>query len=140
LAGLASAVGAAYTRYADDLAFSGDDAFEKNVENFSTSVAAILLEEGFAANHRKTRIMRQGVRQHLAGVVVNQRLNIKRTDFDNLKAILTNCLRHGPEIQNRDGHTDYRLHLAGRIGFVESINEAKGERLRQLFEQIEWSE
>jgi hypothetical protein len=31
--------------------------------------AAILLEEGFTVNHRKTRIMRQGVRQHLAGHV-----------------------------------------------------------------------
>src|SRR5579864_4041967 len=94
LGGLAYAAGAHYTRYADDLAFSGAEEFDRCVERFSTHVAAILLEEGFQVNHRKTRIMRQGVRQHLAGLVANQRLNIRRTDFDRLKATLTNCIRH----------------------------------------------
>jgi RNA-directed DNA polymerase len=60
LAGLAESAGARYTRYADDLAFSGDEEFEMRVGRFATHVAAILLEEGFAVNHRKTRIMRQG--------------------------------------------------------------------------------
>src|SRR5205807_10038055 len=55
LAGLAKSAGSHYTRYADDLAFSGDAAFEERVERFSNHVAAILLEEGFAVNHRKTR-------------------------------------------------------------------------------------
>ena len=61
--------GAEYTRYADDLAFSGGEEFERGVERFSAHVAAILMEEGFHVNHRKTRIMRQGVRQRLAGLV-----------------------------------------------------------------------
>ncbi len=69
LAGLARSVGAEYTRYADDLAFSGDESFARHVDRFSIHVAAILLEEGFSVNHRKTRIMRRGVRQHLAGIV-----------------------------------------------------------------------
>ena len=34
--------------------------------------------------------MRQGVRQHLAGLVTNQRMNVIRRDFDRLKAVLTN--------------------------------------------------
>jgi len=36
-------------------------------------------------NHRKTRIMRQGVRQRLAGLVANQHVNVARADFDRLK-------------------------------------------------------
>src|SRR6185436_13747114 len=75
LAGLAQSAGAVYTRYADNLAFSGSEAFERCSERFSTHVAAIMLEEGLAVNHRKTRLMRQGVRQHLAGVVVNRCMN-----------------------------------------------------------------
>ena len=67
LAGLAKLAGATYTRYADDLAFSGGREFERRVERFSAHAAAVLLEEGFSVHHRKTRIMRQGVRQHLAG-------------------------------------------------------------------------
>ena len=111
LAGLAASAGARYAHYADDLAFSGDEAFESHVEHFSTHVAAILHEEGFAVHHRKTRIMRQGVRLRLAGLVINRHPNIIRTDFDRLKAILTNCVRQGPKPQNRDAYPDLRLHL-----------------------------
>ena len=139
LYGLAESAGAHYTRYADDLAFSGGEDFDRRVERFSAHVAAILLEEGFAVNHRKTRIMRQGVRQHLAGMVANHVLNIRRADYDCLKATLTNCLRHGPEGQNRDGHTDFRAHLEGRVGWAASINPERGQKLRALLAKIEWT-
>ena len=82
--------------------------------------------------------MRRGVRQRIAGIVVNQRVNVPRIDFDRLKATLTNCLRFGAESQNRDAHENYRSHLAGRISFVEMLNPSKGRRLRDLWEQIEW--
>jgi len=138
LSGLAKSAGVSYTRYADDLAFSGDEAFARHVERFSAHAAAILLEEGFTVNHRKTRIMRQGVRQHLAGLAVNRRVNIIRADFDRLKAALNNCVRLGPERQNRAAHPSFRSHLDGRVAFVEAINPAKGRRLRLLFEKIQW--
>ena len=138
LSGLAKSAGAEYTRYADDLAFSGGEGFAGFVECFSAHVAAILVEEGFTVHHRKTRIMRQGVRQHLAGLVVNQRINVVRSDFDQLKATLTNCVRLGPGTQNRERHPDFRSHLEGRVGFIESVNPSKGKRLRKLFNEIEW--
>jgi hypothetical protein len=138
LAGLAKAAGANYTRYADDLAFSGGEEFESGVERFSIHVAAILHEEGFRVRHRKTRIMRRGVRQHLAGVVANERMNIRRLDFDRLKATLTNCVRLGPEGQNHDSHPLFREHLKGRVDFVATLNPAKGARLRRIFDQIQW--
>jgi RNA-directed DNA polymerase len=138
LSGLARSGGAVYTRYADDLAFSGGDRFDRSAERFSTLVAVILREEGFSVQHRKTRIMRPSVRQHLAGLVTNQRLNVRRSDFDLLKAILTNCVRHRPETQNREGHPHFRKHLEGRISFVENIHPEKGRRLWEIFEKIEW--
>lgn len=138
LAGLAESAGAVYTRYADDLAFSGGEEFERRAERFSIHAAAIAMEEGFRIHHRKTRVMRQSVRQHLAGLVANQKVNIRRADFDRLKAILTNCVRKGVATQNREGHEHWREHLKGRIGFVESINPAKGKRLRSIFERISW--
>jgi RNA-directed DNA polymerase len=140
LSGLAEAAAVEYTRYADDIAFSGDRDFEKHVERFATHAAAVLLEEGFVVNFRKTRIMRQGVRQQLVGLVANQRMNVMRADFDRLKATLTNCVRHGPASQNRDAHPEFRSHLEGRLAFVESINTQKGVRLRRIFEQIRWEQ
>jgi RNA-directed DNA polymerase len=138
LSGLAQSAGAVYTRYADDLAFSGGERFDRSVARFAAQVAAILMEEGFTVHHRKTRVMRRSVRQHLAGLVTNQRLNVRRSDFDLLKAILTNCVRHGPATQNREAHPHFQEHLAGRIGFMETINIEKGRRLRATFDQIAW--
>lgn len=138
LAGLAKSVGAEYTRYSDDLAFSGGEAFERRIERFATHVAAVLIEEGFTVHYRKTRVMRQGVRQHLVGLVTNQHVNIMRPDFDRLKATLTNCVRLGPESQNRHAHPDLRLHLEGRVGFVEMINPSRGKRLRAIFNLVKW--
>ena len=136
----AESAGAKYTRYADDLAFSGGYEFEKGAERFGRHVAAILLEEGFPLNHRKTRIMRQGARQHLAGLVTNQRPNIVRRDFDRLKAVLTNCVRHGPDSQNREARRSFRRHLEGHVAFVEMVNPGKGKRLRTILGQIRWPE
>ncbi|MEX2171587.1 MAG: reverse transcriptase family protein [Pirellulales bacterium] len=137
LQGLARAADARYTRYADDLAFSGDHQFARRAKRFLIHAAATAAEEGFVVHHRKTRIMRRSMRQHLAGVVVNERLNVRRSDYDRLKAILINCRRHGPGTQNRENHPDFRAHLTGRIAFVAQINPARGERLRELFEGID---
>lgn len=139
LHGLARAAGAHYTRYADDLAFSGDEEFESRIARFAAHVAAILGEEDLHLNHRKTRVMRQGVRQYLAGVVANRHVNVVRADFDRLKATLTNCAHRGPASQNRENHPAFRQQLAGRVAFVEMINPQKGARLRRIFDRISWS-
>ncbi|WP_197530632.1 reverse transcriptase family protein [Bythopirellula polymerisocia] len=138
LSALAESVGAVYTRYADDLAFSGDDSFARVAKRFQIHVCATAMEEGFRVHHRKTRIMRRGVRQRIAGLVVNKHLNLARNDIDRLKAILTNCIRFGAHTQNRSEQDDFRAHLYGRVAFVESINPRKGSKLRQLLEQVEW--
>jgi hypothetical protein len=138
LSGLARVAGAAYTRYADDLAFSGDEEFARGVERFALHAMAVAMDEGFTVHARKTRVQRQGVRQRLAGLVVNERLNVARDEFDRLKAVLTNCVRLGPASQNREGHAAFREHLRGRVGFVESVNPARGAKLRAIFERIVW--
>jgi RNA-directed DNA polymerase len=140
LAGLARSLGATYTRYADDLAFSGGDDLARMAERLEIRVAAIAIEEGFAVNLRKTRVMRRGARQHLAGVVINSHPNLARPEFDMLKAVLTNCVRHGPVSQNRDGHRDFHAQLAGRVAHAVMVNAARGAKLKRIFEQIEWDE
>lgn len=138
LAGLSHALGASYSRYADDLLFSGDARLERCVRRFHVTVCRLALEEGYEVNTRKSHFLRQGVRQRVAGVVLNVRPNICRADHDRLKAILTNCVRHGPHAQNRAGHADFRAHLAGRIAYIAMLNPARGQRLRELFTQIAW--
>jgi RNA-directed DNA polymerase len=138
LTALARELDATYTRYADDLVFSGGPELARRASRLETLVAAISLDEGFAVNHRKTRVMRAGVRQLVTGVVVNGRLNVARDVYDRVKATLHNCVRHGPASEDREGRSDFRAHLAGRISHVMSLNPARGEKLRALFERIDW--
>ncbi len=135
---LAQSLGARYSRYADDLAFSGPSAFARAAERFHVRVAAIALEEGFVLNTRKTRVMRAGVRQQLTGIVVNRHPNLARDEYDRLKAILTNCARHGPVSQNRDGRDNFRAHLEGKINYLAQLNPPRAAKLRRIFERIAW--
>ncbi len=138
LAAFSAAAGAVYTRYADDLVFSGDESFARSVHRFKVHVAAIAIEEGFAIQHRKTRVMRRGVRQSAAGIVINQKINIPRADYDRLKAILCNCVRRGPAEQNRLNVADFRAHLAGRVAHAARLSPARGEKLKRLLDQVKW--
>ncbi|MDB5307646.1 MAG: RNA-directed polymerase [Gemmataceae bacterium] len=138
LAKLAATVGADYTRYADDLTFSGGDELARRVKRFAAAVAVVSGEEGFTLNYRKIRVMRRGGRQHVTGVVVNARPNVPRAEFDRLKAILTNCARHAPGSQNRENRPDFRAHLAGKVSHVSAVNPTRGRKLRAIFDRIQW--
>jgi hypothetical protein len=82
--------------------------------------------------------LRQGIRQRVAGVVINQRINLPRDEYDRLKAILCNCVRYGPQGQNRTGVADFRAHLAGRVAYAVRLNPERGRKLVEWFEQIPW--
>lgn len=138
LSGWAAAAGGVYTRYADDLAFSGGTELARRADAFVRGAGRIIGDEGHAVNRSKTRIRGTSVRQMVTGVVVNERTNVRRDEYDQLKAILHNCVLHGAHGQNRDGHLDFRAHLLGRICWIESLNPDRGARLRRDFARIQW--
>jgi retron-type reverse transcriptase len=139
LQGVAQRFGLEYTRYADDLAFSGDKHLLRLAPFIQGLIGAIAIEEGFQINHRKTRLRTQAQSQRLAGLVINRKPNLPRAEFDCLKATLHNCIQQGPQSQNRQGHADFKAHLAGRIAYVQWHNQARGERLRKLWQKISWA-
>lgn len=138
LDGLATGLGARYTRYADDLVFSGPVHLKTAFARIERRVMQIVADEGFALNPRKTRCTGRGRRQQVCGIVVNAHPNLPRDAFDRLKAILHACARDGPAIHNREGHADWRSHLRGRVAWAAQLNPARGERLARLFERIAW--
>jgi hypothetical protein len=140
LAGLAGASGLRYSRYADDLTFSGGARLIRRRAEFEAVARVIIRDEGFQFNDLKAVAQAAGGRQTVCGVVVNARTNVRRTDYDELRAILHNAARSGPASQNRGEVEDFRAHLLGRISWVQSLNPARGQRLRELFAVIDWSD
>lgn len=136
LTGLAKRFGADYSRYGDDLMFSGDDRFRRDAQRCSIYAAAILLEEHFDVSHHKTRIMCSSQAQRCLGLVVNQRAVLRRKHRKQLEAVLHNCVRHGPQEQNRAGVADFRAHLQGRV--AHAMRCGAPERLLHLLSQIRW--
>ena len=124
LRGLAARHGFEYTRYADDLTFSGDDrsaaseGARRKVGLLLKSVRSILLDEGFVEHPEKTRVMGQGRRQEVTGVVVNAKPSLGREERRRLRAILHNAARHGLASQNREQHPDFAGHLRGLVSFA----------------------
>lgn len=138
LSGLARSFNADYTRYADDLTFSGSDQFLRSLRVFIPLVDQVIRSERFQVNQSKRRVLRNNQQQKVTGVVVNEHTNVTRKEFDLLKAILTNCIRQGPENQNRADHPDFASHLRGRVAYVQQLNPKRGQRLLQLYQQIRW--
>lgn len=123
-----SGLGAGYSRYADDLTFSGGH----RIRGLLPAIAAIVRDEGFRVNARKTRLMSSGGRQTVTGIVVNARPNVPRAEYDRLKALLHTAARDGPGELERD-------HVLGRIAWVAALNPARGRKLRSTFAAIDWS-
>jgi RNA-directed DNA polymerase len=110
----------------------------RRIDRLAATVAGIAREEGFDVNHRKTRVMHRSDRQILTGIIVNDKPNLPRAEFDRLKAILTNCVTLGAASQNRGAHRDFRAHLLGRIAHTRTLSAARAAKLHAIFEKIEW--
>ena len=137
LTGLAHHFALDYSRYADDIAMSGNT--YRDWRFLESLVGKICTEEGLRLNYKKTRIKKPHQKQRVTGIVVNNKTNVDRKYFDTLKATLTNCKRYGLSSQNRQGHPNFRAHLVGRIQYVKSLNEQKGFKLEQIYQQINGS-
>ncbi|MEB8325218.1 reverse transcriptase family protein [Dietzia kunjamensis] len=136
LDGYARANGLAYTRYGDDLALSGD---AMDADRALWVVLKVIASEGFTVHAGKVRIMRQHQRQSLAGLVINDRPRVSRSDYDNLRALLHNVHRHGASSQNHSGHPDFRAHVLGLIAWIGSNDPARRERLLRMANEVDWA-
>ncbi len=130
LSGLAKSLNLNYSRYADDLSFSGD---RESIGCLLRTVPEIVADEGFQLNPAKTRIMSNTSRQVVTGVVVNQHLNVDRREYDRVKAIIHAC---GKPHDTRLGDPRFRAALLGKIGWIEAVNRHKGQKLLQMLSDV----
>jgi hypothetical protein len=134
LSGLAESFGARYTRYVDDLIFSGGRRLASR-PRFVAAIEAIVVDEGFSIARHKTSVLLSHARQGLLGAVINERPALPRPERDRLRAIVHNCLVHGPQTQ-----AVTRAELLGRIAAACALDPEWGATLRRSAEPITWPE
>jgi hypothetical protein len=138
LAALATACGATYTRYVDDLTFSGGAGLRTGW--LAERVRRIAADEGFRVHPGKTRTAGAARRQAVLGVVVNERPTLPRPERDALRALLHNCATRGwaSQVRDRDPAT-FRDHVLGRVAWAASVDPVLGARLKDMAARIDWS-
>jgi hypothetical protein len=122
LAGLARAFGFAYTRYADDLTFSGEAA--QRVHALRTHATRIIEEEGFRVNTAKTRVARRGSRQRVTGVTVNEVLGLSRRERRRLRAAIH-------QLGKGNADADRLAEVRGKLAYLAMLNPQQAEALRR---------
>ena len=139
LSGLAAKLGWRYTRYADDLTFSLPAASgeksnaEAQIGTLIGSVERIAVDEGFAVNRDKTRVLRPGDRQQVTGLVVNGEgePRVPRALRRTLRAAVHN-LENGKPVRP----DETLAKLVGYAAFVHLADPVEGrallDRLRTL--------
>lgn len=125
LQGLAQKLGFVYTRYADDLTFSAHQANEQNVNKLLYFVKQVIIDEDFTIHPDKLHIMRNKHQQKVAGIVVNEKLNVERQKLRKFRALLHNIEVNG--WQNQTWGKAFHLINAveGYINFVNMVNPSK---------------
>ncbi|MBW4361393.1 reverse transcriptase family protein [Flavobacterium taihuense] len=133
-----------YTRYADDLCFSGDF----NEEELLEKVTDIVEDMNFSINKSKTKLMLPNTRQTVIGIVVNEKPQVVFHKRNALRQAVYYIKKFGlNEHQECKGilQNNYLEHLLGKINFVLQINPKDTEFrnykdfLIDLKKKNEWS-
>ena len=115
--------GIAYTRYCDDMTFSGDFDPAPLIE----LVRSELRKMGFLLNDKKTAVIRDGQQKVVTGIVVNEKENVPAEYRRKIRQEMHYCMRYG--IESHISHNSipgtrdqYVLKLLGRVNYVLSVS------------------
>lgn len=117
-----------YTRYADDMTFSGNSIDTDHLIPYVRNVVQTL---GFQLNEEKTNVMGRGMCQKVTGIVVNERLQAQRNYRKRIRQEIYYLTKYGvaSHLQHlRDcpmwiqTEKHYLHHLLGKVNYVLQVN------------------
>ncbi|OGV55404.1 MAG: hypothetical protein A2X45_23920 [Lentisphaerae bacterium GWF2_50_93] len=125
LAGLCKKYDFSYTRYADDLIFSGDERMLRFLKVFKE----IVQKEGFAVADEKTFIRRSGSRQKVLGLNVNSKVSVPRKARRLIRAMVHRQAQEG----SPDGEmVDF---LLGHAAFMKPAHPEQSAKLKETLDK-----
>lgn len=153
LNGLSNRFGTTYTRYADDITFSSPHNIY-NDEAFNNELKRIIEEDQkLVINPKKTRLQKAGYRQEVTGLIVNDKVNVRRRYVKQIRMWLYYWEKYGYEkaeqIFKRDyiadkGHVkDVHAHLVNVLGgkleflkMVKGTEDGTYQGLKERFDKL----
>jgi len=128
-----------YSRFVDDIAISGDG----DISQLKGLVKNVVKETGFQLADDKTKFRRQGTRQVVTGLVVNDKLRPTKEFIQQLSDDLHFCQEHGPEdLADELGisATKLKAQLKGRICHLGQFDARRADHFGRLVRYaIKWS-
>lgn len=110
-----------YTRYADDLAFSG----EFNKEDLVAKVSEELIKLGLELNDEKTILMTAKVQQVITGIVVNKKIQVPKFERNKIRNAMFFIKKYGLDShleRTKEERVNYLKHLLGKIQYILFLN------------------
>lgn len=129
---------ACYSRYADDITFSGNYGIKKLIKITSK----VLEEEGFSLNQKKTRMQFSHQRQEVTGLIINDGVvRVNKQYKRDLYKICYYCKKFGVDSHLQKIKCDksfYKEHLYGKAYFVNMVEPDEGKKLFNMLDEIQW--
>lgn len=138
LAQLANKYNCNYSRYADDITFSGIS--ERHMPTIR-EIYRIIYQHHLRPNKKKTKISFLGDRQMVTGLTVSNGLHVPKKYRKDVWKELYCCKKFGVENQIAFRHPHqglYKYWLLGRIMFIRSVEPDCGEKMLLKFNSINW--
>jgi retron-type reverse transcriptase len=125
-----------YTRYADDLIFSSN---LRKLNHMIPAIMRIVEQEGFRVNHAKTRVLRNSNRQKVLGLVVNDKVNVKRDYWRNLRAELHQLklkARNEGKLPSDSLFSNRLAEVTGKAAYIFGVNRERGRQFLKEVKEI----
>jgi RNA-directed DNA polymerase len=154
LSNLAKSFGAKYSRYADDITFSSDHSIYGKNSQFLQKLEAIIASQNFHIKESKTRLQkREGYRQEVTGLIVNDKVNITSRYIKTLRLWLYRWEKEGYDSAYRkflDQYINDKGHVKstkpnmanvihGKLLYLKMVigeNNASYKKLRTRFDAL----
>lgn len=137
LSKLANKCGANYSRYADDMTFSGD---ANNIPHIGI-LKKIITDEGFNINWEKVGKYKIGQKQMVTGLLIDNRVRIPKKFKKDIYRHLHFCKKYGvsSHFERISPGKGYRKEwILGKILYVHSIEPEEAKKMMKLVSQINW--
>lgn len=152
LSKLANAYNLKYSRYADDITFSGMVNVFAEDGKFCQSLKHIIEEEeNFKINTTKTRLLHRGNRQEVTGITVNEKPNVSRKYVKQLRTLIHNWevlgyheaqqkfLEIYKPTKNVNGEHHIENIISGKLDYLKMVkgeSDTTYKKLRERFETL----